>query len=115
MQQGMRGCRYFPYQHDTETVPQAHNQFIEQASKEAFGTQAPLTQQRAATQAHASADANGEVISLDSDDEAAAALAPHPTFEVFWQVRHQVVRCTDNSSGACAPCTSSTLQVSNEA
>lgn len=79
-------CRYFPYVNDAETVPESQNQFIEQAQKEAHGgTQAALTQ-RMVTQA--SKERSMEVDCLTSDDEdAGAPPAPHPIFEVFWQVR----------------------------
>ena len=82
-------CRYFPYVNDTETVPQSRNQFIEQAQKDAAGgTQAAgAATQRRATQA--AKESSNEVICLTSDDEdePSAAAAPHPIFEVFWQVR----------------------------
>jgi hypothetical protein len=65
-------------------MPHSNNQFIEQAQKESFGTQA-LTQ-RKATQV--SKEGSGDVLCLSSDDEEEpAGNVPYPTFEVFWQAR----------------------------
>lgn len=76
-------CRYFPYKDDRETVPVAVNQFIKQAQKESgIGTQ--LTQ--TLTQATQNAQAQQEVIEIDSADELEELQGEHPIFEVFWQV-----------------------------
>jgi hypothetical protein len=71
-------------------VPHSHNQFIEQAQRDSFGTQAPLTQRRLTQQQQQQTgqEGSGDVICLASDDEEEpAAIVAHPIFEVFWQVR----------------------------
>lgn len=81
----MRACRYFPFVNDAETLPQCANEFIKQAQKEAFATQPVATQQRGATQG-GGGDFAADVVDLCDDEDEPAALEPHPTFEVFWQV-----------------------------
>ena len=80
---GWAECRYFPFVNDAETLPQCTNEFIKQAQKEAFATQQPPATQRPQTQG----DFAGDVVDLCDEDEEPAAIEPHPTFEVFWQVR----------------------------
>ena len=101
-------------------MPLSGNQFIEQAQKDSFGgtqgaaalTQArrgtqgaALTQARKGTQGGVAAGTEGDVICVTSDDEDEPPVAaPHPIFEVFWQVRANVVK-------ECVNCASPALQL----
>jgi hypothetical protein len=69
-------------------LPQSRNQFIEQAQKDAFATQPMATQQRKAAQ---ESPEGPILLTSDEENDDHEGNEPHPIFEVFWQVRSQIL------------------------